>query len=440
MMKVPLNYGAAVGLLQEAAVDLRKLRPSEVLAAVTHWLQAQDETPPYCDDELVERWRIALQSNAAQDCAQGQDTPNAGSPLEVKVNTASIPFPPLPKEEFTFSDLFAGIGGFRLALQGLRGRCVFVCEWDKSAKVTYFRNFGIVPYGNIKQFTGQEISDGEIDNLIPYHDVLTAGFPCQPFSLAGMPARDHYGIETGLNGSQGNAFFDLVRIARVKKPRALFLENVRNILSIDHGNAFCKIRHALEQELGYEFHYRVIDSSTVVPQRRKRCYIVALKESGGQFEFPDFGGSQLPLDSILETQVPDKYTISDKLWRSHQDRSERNVARGTGFTVKLANKEKPSPTLVARYGKDGKECLIAQEGRNPRKLTPLECARLQGFPDSFMRADSDTASYRQFGNAVPVPVVERIGQNIIKALSNQTASKGVATDGSLDGQRRYRLF
>ncbi|HUX49025.1 MAG TPA: DNA cytosine methyltransferase [Dehalococcoidia bacterium] len=440
MPKVLSDYGAAVALLEEVAVDLRKLRPTEVLAAVTHWLQAQGQTPPYCDARLVERWRIALQSNTAHDDGQKEDRPNIRPPLELNVSTTSIPFPPPTKDEFTFSDLFAGIGGFRLALQGLGGRCVFACEWDKSAKVTYFRNFGIVPYGDIKQFTSQEISDDEIDKLIPYHDILTAGFPCQSFSLAGMPARNHYRIETGLNGSQGGAFFDLMRIARVKKPRALFLENVRNILSIDHGNTFSTIKQSIEEELGYEFHYAVIDSSAMVPQRRKRLYIVAFREASSQFEFPEFGNRPLPLRSILQDEVPRKYTISDKLWASHIMRSERNRARGTGFTVKVANVEEPSPTLVARYGKDGKECLIPQDGRNPRKLTPLECARLQGFPDSFVRADSDTASYRQFGNSVPVPVIERIGENIIKTLCKQTAAEGVAENGSFDGQRRYRLL
>ena len=245
-----------------------------------------------------------------------------------------------------------------------------------------------------------------------------------------MPARNHYKIETGLNGSQGDAFFDLVRIARVKKPRALFLENVRHILSMDDGKTFSTIRQSIEQELGYEFHYSMIDSSTLVPQRRKRLYIVALREPGSGFEFPELCGSTLHLSSILQDKVPDKYTISDKLWASHLLRSERNRKRGTGFTVKLAALEEPSPTLVARYGKDGKECLIPQKVGNPRKLTPLECARLQGFPDFFIRADSDAASYRQFGNAVPVPVVEKIGQSIIDALYRKTTARGISTDDS----------
>jgi len=434
-----LEYGAAVSILEKVARDTNKVRPGEIKAVVTHWLQSRGENPPYCDDGLVEGWCAALLSIAGQDARQVHKKPDGYSPPGTSVGAASIPFLPPPKASFTFTDMFAGIGGFRLALQRLGGRCVLACEWDKLAKVTYFRNFGIVPYGDITQFTGQEVSDDELDRLIPYHDILAAGFPCQPFSLAGMPARNHYKIQTGLKGSEGEAFLDLMRITQVKKPRALFLENVRHLLSMDGGKTFSMIRQSLEQELGYEFHYRVIDSSTLVPQRRKRLYIVALREPGSGFEFPELCGGALHLSSVLQDRVPAKYTISDKLWASHLLRSERNRKRGTGFTVKVASLDEPSPTIVARYGKDGKECLIPQKAGNPRKLTPLECARLQGFPDSFIRADSDTASYRQFGNAVPVPVVERIGQEIIWALSGQTA-RGLTEDGSIDQQGRYRLL
>jgi len=439
-MNRQFDYGAAVSLLEKVARDTSKVRPGEVKAVVTHWLQSQGENPPYCDDGLVDGWRAALLSITGQDAQQAHRKLDGCSPPEICVGAASIPFLPPQRASFTFSDMFAGIGGFRLALQRLGGRCVLACEWDKLAKVTYFRNFGIVPYGDIKQFTGQEISDDELDHLVPYHDILAAGFPCQPFSLAGMPARNHYKIKAGLRGSQGEAFFDLVRIARVKKPRALFLENVRHIVSMDDGKTFSAIRQSIEQELGYEFHYRVIDSSTMVPQRRKRLYIVALREPGGGFEFPELCGGTLHLSSILQDKVPDRYTISDKLWASHLLRSERNRKRGTGFTVKVASLDEPSPTIVARYGKDGKECLIPQKAGNPRKLTPLECARLQGFPDSFIRADSDAASYRQFGNAVPVPVVERIGQNIVKALCKQIVAEDVTESDSFNGQRRYRLL
>ena len=348
-MNIQFDYGAAVSLLEKVAYDTNKVRPGEVKAAVTHWLQSQGETPPYCDDGLVEGWRAALLSITAQGAQQVYKKPDGCSTPRISVGVALIPFLPPPRASFTFSDMFAGIGGFRLALQRLGGRCVLACEWDKLAKVTYFRNFGIVPYGDIKQFTGQEISDDELDRLIPYHDILAAGFPCQPFSLAGMPARNHYKIKTGLRGSQGDAFFDLVRIAQVKKPRALFLENVTHIVSMDDRKTFSAIRQSLEQELGYEFHYRVIDSSTLVPQRRKRLYIVALKEPGSGFGFPELCGGVLHLGSILQDKVPDRYTISDKLWASHLLRSERNRKRGTGFTVKVASLDEPSPTIVARY-------------------------------------------------------------------------------------------
>jgi len=434
-----LDFSQAVTLLEsshESAIMPRQERS----AAITHWLLDQQAAPPYVDRPTIKAWLAELSTASGLALSQPSAYSSLASLPEFPLDTGRIPFPPCPSTRFSFSDLFAGIGGFRLALQRLGGACVFASEWDEAAKRTYSRNFGVVPYGDIRQFTSSAVSDAELDRLIPNHDVLAAGFPCQPFSLAGMPARNHYGIETGLNGSQGDAFFDLLRITRVKKPRALFLENVRNILSIDHGSTFSTIRRSIEEELGYEFHYAIINSSAMVPQRRKRLYIVALREASNQFEFPEFGSRQLPLRSILQDEVPEKYTISDKLWASHITRSERNRARGTGFTVKVANLDEPSPTLVARYGKDGKECLIPQEGRNPRKLTPLECARLQGFPDSFVRADSDAASYRQFGNAVPVPVVERIGRNIIKALYKHTATKGVVANGSLVGQRRYRLL
>lgn len=423
-MEVRRDYGTVVRQLHEVARNTNSVGRGEGQAVVTHWLQSQGEKPPYCDDGLVAEWCAALLST---DCLGVQAAPPGtvdvcSRPL-LGADTASIPFMPPPRASFTFADIFAGIGGFRLALQVLGGRCVFACEWDKMAKVTYFRNFGIVPYGDIKQFTCGGVTDQELERLIPYHDILTAGFPCQPFSLAGLPARNHYGIRAGLGGSHGDAFFDLVRIARVKRPRALFLENVRHILSLDGGNTFSEIRRAIEHDLGYEFHYRVIDSSTLVPQRRKRLYIVALRERDTGFEFPEFQGAALKLRSILEDRVPSRYTISDKLWVSHLLRSQRNRERGTGFTAKLASLDEPSPTIVARYGKDGKECLIPQGDENPRKLTPLECARLQGFPDSFIRADSDAACYRQFGNAVPVPVVGRIGESIVRALSRRTFSE-----------------
>jgi DNA (cytosine-5)-methyltransferase 1 len=328
-----------------------------------------------------------------------------------------VPFPPVENPKFTFIDLFAGIGGFRLALQEQQGKCVFSSEWDRSAKRTYFKNFGEVPFGDIRAFTGEHIDDELLDTLIPDHNILTAGFPCQPFSRAGVSARTSLGKDHGFAcKTQGTLFFDVVRIAKVKQPDVLLLENVRNLKSHDGGRTFITIKETIEQELGYSFFETVINAKTVVPQKRARCFMVCFKNNSLRFDFPVFDGDELSLRSALEKNVPAKYTISDKLWLGHQNRTERNLNRGAGFTAFEADLDKPANTLVARYGKDGKECLIPQNGKNPRKLTPRECARLQGYPEKYDLPDSDAAAYRQFGNSVPVPVVQRIADRIVKVL------------------------
>lgn len=328
-----------------------------------------------------------------------------------------IPFPPPEDPKFTFIDLFAGIGGFRLALQEQQGKCVFSSEWDRSAKRTYFKNFGEVPFGDIRIFTGEHHDDEMLDALIPNHNILAAGFPCQPFSRAGVSSRSSLGKEHGFAcKTQGTLFFDVVRIAKVKRPDVLLLENVRNLKSHDGGKTFETIKETIEKELGYSFFETVVDARTVVPQKRARCFMVCFKDKNLNFEFPEFEGEELPLRGALEKRVLSKYTISDKLWLGHQRRTERNLNRGTGFTAFEANLDKPANTLVARYGKDGKECLIPQKGKNPRKLTPRECARLQGFPENYALPDSDAAAYRQFGNSVPVPVIRCIANQISKTL------------------------
>ena len=261
------------------------------------------------------------------------------------------------------------------------------------------------------------MADKKLDDLIPNHEVLAAGFPCQPFSHAGVSARNAIGKEHGFKcNTQGTLFFDVMRIASVKKPKVLFLENVKNIERHDGGRTFSVIKDSIE-DLGYDFKYAIIDSSTVVPQRRIRCYMVCFrKDLKVDFKFPDFPGKPIPLKSILEENVSPKFTISDKLWQGHVNRTQRNLERGTGFTAFTADLEKPSKTLVARYGKDGKECLIPQKENNPRLLTPRECARLQGYPDKFSTAVAKTPAYKQFGNSVAVPVVSRIAKNIFMEL------------------------
>lgn len=328
------------------------------------------------------------------------------------------PFAPLNKTNFKFIDLFAGIGGFRLALQELGGLCVFGSEWDSSAKSTYQKNYGELPFGDITRFTADDITDSKLDLLIPDHDILAGGFPCQPFSHAGVSARSAIGKDHGFKcETQGTLFFDVVRIAQVKKPKFLFLENVRNIERHDEGRTFDIIKRSIA-EIGYKFHYALIDSSSLVPQRRVRCYMVCVRNDvAGDFKFPEFPGDPLPLKSILESNVPDIYTISDKLWEGHINRTRRNLERGTGFTAFIADLSKPANTLVARYGKDGKECLIPQEGKNPRMLTPRECARLQGYPESFILPKARTPAYKQFGNSVSVPIVRKIAKSIVEKLS-----------------------
>lgn len=320
-------------------------------------------------------------------------------------------------KKFKFIDLFAGIGGFHLALKSLGGQCVFASEIDEKAQATYIHNHGGNVFGDIRKITSPELPDDQIHALIPNHDILAAGFPCQPFSLAGVSARNHLGQSHGLlDETQGTLFYDIARIAMVKKPAALLLENVANIVSHDKGRTFKTLKKVIEDELGYEFHFSILNSETLVPQRRRRCFIVALREPIGAFSFPDLIGEPIPLRTALEDQVDDKYTISDRSWEGHQRRTKRNLERGTGFTAFEANLDRPSNTLVARYYKDGKECLIPQKGKNPRFLTPRECARLQGFPESFKPHPTRSIAYKQFGNAVPVPLAKSVAKILLQQV------------------------
>lgn len=376
-------------------------------ASITHFLQSPEHyKSPFYSNVIINK--TPMKENLVEDNFSFQ------LPLEW-----DVPFPPPKNPQFTFIDLFAGIGGFRIALQNLGGKCLFSSEIDNAAKWTYEANFGEVPFGDIRKFTNENISDKELDKLIPVHDILAAGFPCQPFSLAGVSARNYLGKEHGFNDSnQGNLFFDIVRIAQVKKPKVLFLENVKNLKSHDGGRTFQTINEIIT-DLGYSFNFHIINSQTLVPQRRERTYMVCFREREINFDFPLFDGNPLPLKTILDDLVEDKYTISSKLWLGHQNRSKRNIERGTGFTTKVADLDKPSNTIVARYYKDGKECLVPQDGKNPRKLTPRECARLQGYPESYLYHKSDSSAYKQFGNSVSVPVIERIATSIINYLTKQ---------------------
>ena len=314
--------------------------------------------------------------------------------------------------QFSFIDLFAGIGGMRIAFETAGGRCVYSNEWNKYCQRTYFSNFGEVPDGDITKV--------EADN-IPDHDILVAGFPCQPFSIAGVSKKNSLGRATGFEDkTQGTLFFDVCRILKAKRPKAFMLENVKNLCSHDKGRTFKVICESLE-ELDYKIFYKVIDGQNYVPQHRERILIVGFDRkrfgSDVNFSFDITPADPRPvMGDILQDYVSDKYTLSDKLWQYLQDYAAKHKAAGNGFGYGIAPRDGVARTLSARYYKDGSEVLIAQEGKNPRKLTPRECARLQGFPDTFKIPVSDTQAYKQFGNSVVVPLMTDVAQLIVKKL------------------------
>lgn len=322
-----------------------------------------------------------------------------------------VPFPPPAKPKFNFIDLFAGIGGFRMAFQNLGGHCVFSSEWNVYAKKTYEANFGEVPFGDITRIS---------ENDIPDHDLLIAGFPCQPFSIAGVSKKNALGRAHGFKDeTQGTLFFDIVRILDKKHPKAFLLENVKNLVSHDRGKTFKVIQGAI-RELGYSFHYKILDGKHFVPQHRERIVMVGfdIRKFGGKenFTYPDLPEPDKMICTILESNVDTKYTLSDKLWNYLQDYAAKHKAKGNGFGFGLTDLNGISRTISARYYKDGAEILIPQVDGNPRRLTPRECARLQGYPDNFVIPVSDNQAYRQFGNSVVMPLMQAVGENIVKEL------------------------
>ncbi len=314
--------------------------------------------------------------------------------------------------DFSFIDLFAGIGGMRLAFEAAGGRCVFTSEWDKFSQKTYEANFGDVPAGDIQQIEASSI---------PPHDVLVAGFPCQPFSIAGVSKHNALGTKHGFDHpTQGTLFFEIVRILKAHRPRAFLLENVKNLKSHDHGRTFRVIMQTLREELKYDTHETVLDARGALPQHRERTYIVGFLEKT-EFRFPEISlnGSRPSFRSLLEPEPDPKYTLTPRLWRYLQDYAAKHRARGNGFGFGLVDpnvSDVTTRTLSARYYKDGSEILIDTGGPRPRRLTPRECARLMGFPEDFQIPVSDTQAYRQFGNSVAVPVVNAIALEIATKL------------------------
>lgn len=312
---------------------------------------------------------------------------------------------------FKFIDLFAGIGGTRLAFERAGGKCVFSSEWDKFAALTYEANFGETPAGDIREIDADAVAD---------FDVLVAGFPCQPFSIAGVSKHTALGVEHGFkHPTQGTLFFEIVRLLRNKRPKAFLLENVKNLKSHDKGRTFQVILSALRDDLGYNVFHRVIDAKGTVPQHRERTYIVGFRESV-DFQFPEIEESGPALGEILVTHPPEKYRLTPHLWNYLQEYALKHRSKGNGFGFGLVNPDDPNVvtrTLSARYYKDGSEILIETGAETPRRLTPRECARLMGFPDDFRIPVSDTQAYKQFGNSVVVPVVETLARSIAKSLA-----------------------
>lgn len=331
------------------------------------------------------------------------------------------------KNKFRFIDLFAGIGGIRLGFERLGGECVFTSEWNKFANQTYLENFA-----EDHKIVG-DITQTDVAN-IPDHDVLLAGFPCQPFSIAGVSKKNSLGREHGFAcTTQGTLFFDVARIIQARRPKAFLLENVKNLHSHDKGRTFEVIKQTLEQELGYHIHTRIIDAKGRVPQHRERIFIVGFSENTDFCwdDFPEKDADAVTIGKILHPQdgsedseheafkayikgkkgkVDEKYILSDKLWTYLQNYAAKHKAQGNGFGYGLVKADSVARTLSARYYKDGSEILVSRGRANPRRLTPRECARLMGYPDTFKIPVSDTQAYKQFGNSVVVPVIEDIAR------------------------------
>jgi len=375
----------------------------------------------YSVSDLAERWDV---DSRTIESWRSKSIKNPGLIIDATFTLLEQPHDKEKRSEpdFSFIDLFAGIGGTRLGFESVGGACVFTSEWDKFAQETYRANFP--PTHSI---TGdiREVAESEV----PDHDVLIAGFPCQPFSLAGVSKKNSLGRAHGFAcDTQGTLFFDIARILDAKRPSAFLLENVKNLAGHDKGRTLDVILKTLQDELGYYVDYKVIDARHFVPQHRERVFIVGFRQpttfAWDQVLMPD--GDDPLLGSILHPEngdelaepeftlgakalVNSKYTLSKKLWKYLRDYAAKHREKGNGFGYSRFGPDGVARTLSARYHKDGSEVLISRGPRkNPRRLTPRECARLMGFPDSFRIPVSDTQAYRQFGNSVVVPVVQAV--------------------------------
>lgn len=411
-------------------------------SAILHYLAAarkkhsQEEVAKYLDFNVrqIRRWEKGEIEPPAHIAAELQKLLNFG-------------IPPAKTGDFTFADLFAGIGGIRLAFEKIGGECVFTSEWDSYAQKTYAANFPASHEinGDITQIDAEDIPD---------HDVLLGGFPCQPFSIAGVSKKNALGRAHGFaDETQGTLFFDVARIIAKKQPRAFMLENVKNLQSHDKGRTFDVIHRTLTKDLGYQVFYKIIDGAHFVPQHRERIIIIGFRDpvifDWNMLDLPGKGAHLLGEVLHKKTGEPvldwdgsnyydhsarkplDKYTLTDGLWTYLQNYKKKHQDAGNGFGFGMVTPESVTRTLSARYYKDGSEILFSQGAKkNPRRLTPRECARLMGFPDTFKIPVSDTRAYKQFGNSVIVPVMEAVAQAmqplIVDAVQNERAPTRLA--------------
>lgn len=363
--------------------------------------------------------RIGKSAKTVRRYESGQQKPEVGHILIMRIE-AQLASPHYPAREsvgngFRFIDLFAGIGGLRRGFEAIGGRCVFTSEWDKYAQATYHAN-----YRDNRPVEGDIRTFSEQPNLVPEHDVLLAGFPCQPFSIAGVSKKNALGRPHGfLDETQGTLFYDTAKIIDHHRPAAFLLENVKNLQRHDKGRTFSTIMNVLRNDLGYHVDFRVISAAGWVPQKRERIFIAGFRDPTS-FSFSDLSvpsaESGPKLRTILDHDVDPKYTLTAHLWTYLQNYKAKHEAAGHGFGFGLFGPDDVARTLSARYYKDGSEILIHQPGSRPRRLTPRECARLMGYDkpgeSNFKIPVSDTQAYKQFGNSVVVPVVEAIAKHM----------------------------
>ncbi|MCR5684839.1 MAG: DNA (cytosine-5-)-methyltransferase [Lachnospiraceae bacterium] len=381
-------------MYEQSAVALKIREKRERLHMTQKELADAIGLPRY-GDRTIRRW-------------ENGETKPTGAELKAVVDFPETPpFPNNKNGRYKMIDLFAGIGGTRLGFyQTGAVNVVFTSEWDKFAQKTYHANYGDMPVGDITKID---------EKTVPDHDILVGGFPCVAFSQAGL--------KRGFEDTRGTLFFDIARIIKEKRPKAFLLENVKNLLGHDHGKTFSVIQQTLE-DMDYAVYYKVFAAKDFgVPQNRERIYIVGFDKKKiknfSSFRFPDPPMTATSVGDILERDVDEKYTLSDVLWEGHQRRKADNAAAGKGFGYGLFNSQSAyTNTISARYYKDGSEILIEQEGKNPRKITPREASRLQGFPENFIIPVSDTQAYKQFGNSVAVPVIHAIAEQIVSVLDN----------------------